>query len=435
MNVQETFIQFQQIHILQCSFIPSDVRRCYTDFKLQEEKQQVPPDDNFLWVSSLIRRGLRDVTLNFMDDHDKSFSQKGEEEVKGIIYCPDVAVPYDLEESLGQILDYASHYRRANTNAITYQQPTYNTRTPQLADVLFQTNQKNILHLNSNPGNQYWIQLMRNLKSYYDHTVRDKQQLVCLIVQVARNHNPPRRFILQDEVSGLWNDIGDAEACNKTSQALRELYGGKYNITIDVEEDVREGTVTDRSILLWKSSNKDDSLNDVKNNSNKQANDENADVEETDVADALEILHLFKDDPPGQRLDNDVSVLLSLMPVTSHILNLLHSCLKLILLQDPIQLCPRKKKQKLESKESVIDTVSMHMQKLISCLLLCIYTNSITHFHICRSQVLHTTLVILLENNQFTNCFLQFGSLLEFSRGGSQSINLHRLQRLRLRMH
>ena len=419
MNVQETFIQFQQIHILQCEFIPSDVRQCYTDFKLQEEKQQVPPDDNFLWVSSLVRRGLRDVTLNCMDDHDKCFSQKGEEEVKGIIYCPDVAVPYDLEESLGQILDYASHYRQANTNAITYQQPNYNIRTPQLADVLFQTNQKNILHLNSSPGNQYWIQLMRNLKSYYDHTVRDKQKLVCLIVQVARNHTPPRRFLLQDEVSGLWNEIGDAEACNKTSQALRELYGGKYNITIDVEEDVREGTVKYTTV---EAEQQDDTLNDVKNN-------ENADVEETDVADALEIINLFKDDPPCERLDNDVSVLLSLTSITSISSITFTHVFAINLVQGPIGLCPRKKKQKLESKETVVGTVSMYMQKLISCLLLCM--NSITHFHICRSQafvLLQTTLVILLENNQFTNCFLPFGSLLELL--GSQSFNLHRLQRM-----
>ena len=187
-------------------------------------------------------------------------------------------------------------------------------------------------------------------------------------MQVARNHTPPRRFLLQDEVSGLWNEIGDAEACNKTSQALRELYGGKYNITIDVEEDVREGTVKYTTV---EAEQQDDTLNDVKNN-------ENADVEETDVADALEIINLFKDDPPCERLDNEVSVLLSLTSITSISSITFTHVFAINLVQGPIGLCPRKKKQKLESKETVVGTVSMYMQKLISCLLLCIRIPSLT---------------------------------------------------------
>lgn len=42
------------------------------------------------------------------------------------------------------------------------------------------------------------------------------------MVEAVRNQSPPGRFLQKDGKTGLWNDIGDGRAREKTSQALRE---------------------------------------------------------------------------------------------------------------------------------------------------------------------------------------------------------------------
>ena len=53
---------------------------------------------------------------------------------------------------------------------------------------------------------------MRDLKPTYVCGLSAKTLIIRLIVKVSRDRNPPGRFLLQDQVSGLWNEIGDEEA-------------------------------------------------------------------------------------------------------------------------------------------------------------------------------------------------------------------------------
>ena len=42
------------------------------------------------------------------------------------------------------------------------------------------------------------------------------------IIREWRGQDPPGRFLKLDDESGLWHDVGDKKAREKTSQALRE---------------------------------------------------------------------------------------------------------------------------------------------------------------------------------------------------------------------
>jgi hypothetical protein len=50
----------------------------------------------------------------------------------------------------------------------------------------------------------------------------DKPLVALSIIREWRGQNPPGRFLKMDEKTGLWNDVGDKKAREKTSQALRE---------------------------------------------------------------------------------------------------------------------------------------------------------------------------------------------------------------------
>jgi hypothetical protein len=49
-----------------------------------------------------------------------------------------------------------------------------------------------------------------------------KTRIAQEVVQRVRNRNPPGQFVVRDPHSGLWNDVGAAEAHKKAKQALRE---------------------------------------------------------------------------------------------------------------------------------------------------------------------------------------------------------------------
>merc|ERR1712232_107656 len=66
----------------------------------------------------------------------------------------------------------------------------------------------------------------RQLVSKYEHDYRathrkaDKTDISARIVSIIRTLDPPGRFLKNTE--GVWRDVGDEKARNKTSQALRE---------------------------------------------------------------------------------------------------------------------------------------------------------------------------------------------------------------------
>lgn len=75
---------------------------------------------------------------------------------------------------------------------------------------------------NNHPGNENFRELVNEVKfPYVNCPKREKPLIARRIVEAVRNQTPPGRFLIKD-VKGLWNDIGDGRAREKTSQALRE---------------------------------------------------------------------------------------------------------------------------------------------------------------------------------------------------------------------
>ena len=69
-------------------------------------------------------------------------------------------------------------------------------------------------------GNSYWRQLVgANKRLYLTLPKRHKALVAKSIVHAIRSRDPPGRF-LEKEKDGMWYDIGDRRAREKTSQAL-----------------------------------------------------------------------------------------------------------------------------------------------------------------------------------------------------------------------
>ncbi|KAL7541799.1 LOW QUALITY PROTEIN: hypothetical protein ACHAWF_007022 [Thalassiosira exigua] len=74
---------------------------------------------------------------------------------------------------------------------------------------------------NNHPGNESFRELVNEFP-YVNCPKREKPLIARRIVEAVRNQTPPGRFLSKDSRTGLWNDIGDGKAREKTSQALRE---------------------------------------------------------------------------------------------------------------------------------------------------------------------------------------------------------------------
>jgi hypothetical protein len=57
---------------------------------------------------------------------------------------------------------------------------------------------------------------------YVNRKRLDKPLVALEIIREWRGQNPPGRFLKLDEKTGMWFDVGDKKAREKTSQALRE---------------------------------------------------------------------------------------------------------------------------------------------------------------------------------------------------------------------
>jgi len=76
---------------------------------------------------------------------------------------------------------------------------------------------------NHHPGNKEYRKMVEDRKLEYVNSKRLDKPLVALeIIRLWRGQLPPGRFLKLDEKTGLWNDVGDKKAREKTSQALRE---------------------------------------------------------------------------------------------------------------------------------------------------------------------------------------------------------------------
>lgn len=76
---------------------------------------------------------------------------------------------------------------------------------------------------NHHPGNKIYRKTVEDKKLDYVNSKRLDKPLVALeIIRDWRAQSPPGRFLKLDEKTGLWHDVGDKKAREKTSQALRE---------------------------------------------------------------------------------------------------------------------------------------------------------------------------------------------------------------------
>ena len=76
---------------------------------------------------------------------------------------------------------------------------------------------------NHHSGNKQYRTMVEDRKLEYVNSKRLDKPLVALeIIRIWRGQVPPGRFLKLDEKTGLWNDVGDKKAREKTSQALRE---------------------------------------------------------------------------------------------------------------------------------------------------------------------------------------------------------------------
>ena len=90
---------------------------------------------------------------------------------------------------------------------------------------------------NNHPGNVAYRKLIAEQKEEYAASTKgDKANFSNRIVQNVRDSDPPGRFLEKNESTGLWDDIGDYRAREKTSQCLREGQPALKQIVTEQEE-------------------------------------------------------------------------------------------------------------------------------------------------------------------------------------------------------
>jgi hypothetical protein len=72
---------------------------------------------------------------------------------------------------------------------------------------------------------------------YVTSTKRQKMSISRSIVDAVRSLDPPGRFLEKEVSSGVWFDIGDKKAVEKTSQALRD---GAAGLRKQLSEDLTD---------------------------------------------------------------------------------------------------------------------------------------------------------------------------------------------------
>lgn len=98
---------------------------------------------------------------------------------------------------------------------------------------------------NQHEGNCFFRSLINeNREKYLRAKKNDKPFISLSIVNIIRRRNG--RFLKRDEASGLWFEIGDAQAREKTSQALRQR-APEYRKQL-FEQDIKKQTTLRHSV-------------------------------------------------------------------------------------------------------------------------------------------------------------------------------------------
>lgn len=98
---------------------------------------------------------------------------------------------------------------------------------------------------NHHEGNKRYRRMVERRKVDYVNCKRIDKPLVALdIIREWRAQKPPGRFLKLDESSGLWHDVGDRKAREKTSQALREKAPQLRKQQSEIDEETEQTKTT-----------------------------------------------------------------------------------------------------------------------------------------------------------------------------------------------
>lgn len=123
------------------------------------------------------------------------------------------------EEKLTEEEEEAKKQREAELKEKYKDWPVKNIKEPHDNDVMYGRGGGT----NHHPGNKKYRKMVEDRKLEYVNSKRLDKPLVALeIIRYWRSQLPPGRFLKLDEKTGLWHDVGDKKAREKTSQALRE---------------------------------------------------------------------------------------------------------------------------------------------------------------------------------------------------------------------
>jgi hypothetical protein len=92
--------------------------------------------------------------------------------------------------------------------------------------------------------------MVEKRKTDYVNCKRIDKPLISLdIIREWRAQKPPGRFLKLDESSGLWYDVGDRKAREKTSQALREKAPQLRKQQDEIDEETQQVSVSALAML------------------------------------------------------------------------------------------------------------------------------------------------------------------------------------------
>lgn len=74
-------------------------------------------------------------------------------------------------------------------------------------------------HATTHAGNLWYLERVNERRVAF---CRDRQAVARSLVEMVRNRQPPGGFLRRDAGTGLWTDIGDEQAIEKTVRALRQ---------------------------------------------------------------------------------------------------------------------------------------------------------------------------------------------------------------------
>ncbi|EED94864.1 predicted protein [Thalassiosira pseudonana CCMP1335] len=124
-----------------------------------------------------------------------------------------------LSVGTGVDVELAKTSREKTTSSASL--PTTGISCPNHTDVLLGRG----VSTNRHPGNESFRDIVKEHVDVYARSTKKEKMLISrsIVNRVRTQFYPPGRFLEKDLATGLWSDVGDRRACEKTAQALRDI--------------------------------------------------------------------------------------------------------------------------------------------------------------------------------------------------------------------